>query len=221
MNKNAIEERLDTIETLWNGFAEDKEARLLRWLVDADESRMIDIFLEVQNEEGSTVPDLFIRFDEPFEAPDLYGFTLRESLRAKYEEIREPIRQENIDAAWQCPSTQSGEIGIQAFLRACQSLQKHYETLMANLVIALMPRKIADDTARRRWLTQLAAAPLTFPIKFMVVDSLEQPVLEIWIKRFQLKSKPSSRNWTWPPPTSNWRVVPVPGDLTRPSVRIL
>src|SRR6266511_2943863 len=94
--KNAIEQRLDSIETLWNTFADMPDARLCRWLVGADERRMIDVFLEVQNDESGSVPDLFIRFDEPFVDPAGHGLVLAESLQKKYDEIRDGLREDGM-----------------------------------------------------------------------------------------------------------------------------
>jgi hypothetical protein len=42
---NAIEKRLDVLVGLWNELAENPEARMSRWLVDQEETRMIDAFL--------------------------------------------------------------------------------------------------------------------------------------------------------------------------------
>ena len=102
--KNAIEQRLDHIEALWNAFADKPDARLCRWLVSIDERRMIDVFLEVQNDESGSVPDLFIRFEEPFVDPAKYGLTLAESLQAKYDEIRDSLREDGMASDWRRPA---------------------------------------------------------------------------------------------------------------------
>jgi uncharacterized protein involved in type VI secretion and phage assembly len=81
--KNAIERRLCVLIALWNEFAENPEARMLRWLVDQEEARMIDVFLEGQDEAGGDVPHLLIRFDEPFEDATTQRFSLVQSLQQK------------------------------------------------------------------------------------------------------------------------------------------
>ena len=62
--KNAIEQRLDHIEALWNAFADKPDARRCRWLVSIDERRMIDVFVEVQYDESGAVPDVFVRLED-------------------------------------------------------------------------------------------------------------------------------------------------------------
>src|SRR5689334_21232587 len=101
--KNAIGQRLDTLETLWNTFADTPEARLCRWLVPIDERRMIEVFLEVQNDESGSDPDLFSQFDEPFVDPAKHGLVLAESLQKKYDEIRESLREDGMASDWRPP----------------------------------------------------------------------------------------------------------------------
>ena len=176
--KNAIEQRLETIESLWNEFAEDKEARLCRWLVDEDEARMIEVFVEYQNEEGSRVPDLFVRFDEPFSDVERHGFTLSESLRSKYEEIREGIAKEGIASDWKCPAVNPGESGTAAFVRCCASFHQHYKSIVVNLVAVFLPQSVTSPRDWQNWLLGLVKSGLPANVRVAVVDSLATPMIE-------------------------------------------
>ena len=86
--KNPIEQRIDYLAGLWNEFAKDPEPRLLRWLVDDDGVRMVELLIEMQNEEVGDIPDLFIRFDVPFTDSQSYPLELFKSLIEQYEESR-------------------------------------------------------------------------------------------------------------------------------------
>lgn len=176
--KNAIERRLEELEGIWNEFVENGEARILRWLADDDTARMLDLFLEIQNEEVSEIPDLFVRFGEPFQDPKQYGFQLRESLVAKYEEIREGIAEEGIAADWVCPDVRPGDMGVTAFVRACVSLRGYYEGVMLNLAIALLPHSISDSSEWRTWLHEAARSELPTNVRFLVVDDANSPLLD-------------------------------------------
>ncbi|MGD2067126.1 MAG: hypothetical protein PVI57_00470 [Gemmatimonadota bacterium] len=93
MAGNAIADRLDLLHDQWNEFATDADARLLRWLVREDEYRMIEAFVQTEQDEvAGDIPDLFLRFVAPFEDVDSYGAALRESLVEQYEVAREEIR---------------------------------------------------------------------------------------------------------------------------------
>lgn len=174
--KNAIEKRIDELTDIWNEFAQEPEAKVLRWLIAPDEARMIDLFLEMQNEEISDIPDLFIRFEEPFENPTQYGFVLRESLCAQYEEIREGISQEGILENWTCPPPQPGD--IPTLINCCKSFREYYDALMEFMVVVLTPSKVMDVSEWEQWLMNLVSADLPPTLKVMVVDSLDSPALE-------------------------------------------
>ncbi len=177
--KNAIERRLEEIESVWNEFADNDQAALLRFVLDGDGARLLDAFLELQNEEVSEIPDLFLRFQEPFEDAASYGLTLRESLTEQYEEIREGIAEEGIPADWHCPRLLKGRSDIANFLRAAASLYEKYQDMMENLVAVLTPVSIADQAAWCDWLRRLVSRKDLPPrIRFLVVDSAAAPVLD-------------------------------------------
>jgi hypothetical protein len=177
--KNAIERRLQDLEASWNDFAENDQARLLRWVVDGDSARMVDLFLELQNEEASQIPDLFIRFNEPFEEDaDRYGRALRESLVEQYQEIREGLAAEGLPDQWQCPQPRDDESSQLSFVRASASLRKYYEDIMVHLVAVLTPQQVASAGAWRQWLADLARTDTPPNVRFLVVDRAEAPLLD-------------------------------------------
>ena len=165
--KNAIEKRIDELTDIWNEFAQNHETKALRWLLVADEARMIDLFLEMQNEEISDIPDLFIRFEAPFENPAHYGFILRQALCDQYDESREDIGQEGLATDWTCPLPQPGD--LPTFINSCRSFGEHYSELMENLVVVLTPETVADVSAWEQWLLDLVNAELPPNLKIMVV----------------------------------------------------
>ncbi|WP_089936267.1 hypothetical protein [Candidatus Entotheonella palauensis] len=175
--KNAIERRIDYLSGLWNGFAEQPNARLLRWLVDSDTAPMVELFFEVQNEEIGDSPDLFIRFDEPFEEPQTYGFCLLETLRKQYEESRADIAEEQIATDWHCPKPLPDESGVAAFVRGCISFRNYYEELMLTLVLVLTPQQIANMEAWQAWLLTLVRSGLPTNVRVTVLDNSESPAL--------------------------------------------
>ncbi len=175
--KNAIEKRLDVIEDLWNAFAQQPSARLCRWLVTPSEGRLIEAFVEFQSEEASDVPDFFIRFDEPFESPDRHGFVLRDALAKKYEEVRPRLREEGIEADWQCPAPVASETDQAAFLRALGSLRSYCGSMMELLVAALLPTRIENPGAWQVWIQRLVKANAPAGIRYMVTDDIGHPAL--------------------------------------------
>src|SRR5262245_27011006 len=135
--QNAIVQRLDKLQNLWHEFTENPDARLCRWLATDAERRVIDVLVEVESHESGTTPDLFVRFEDSFADGARHGFVLLESLRKQYEEIREGIREEGIDANWRCPEAKPNEPDAAAFARALSSLHAHYQSTVERVVAVL------------------------------------------------------------------------------------
>lgn len=174
--KNAIEQRLDIIEALWNTFADTPDARLCRWVVGLDERRMIDVFLEVQNDESGSVPDLFIRFDDPFTDPARHGHMLAESLQKKYDEIRESLREDGMPSDWQRPNPGASEADVAVFAKALGSLYSHYQSLLSQVIAVLTPEQVSKNADWQAWLQRfLKAVPPG--VRVMVVDDALFPKL--------------------------------------------
>lgn len=166
------------LETQWNEFAQDPAPRALRWLVDADEARLVDVFLATENEEVGTVPDLFVRFEEPFADARRHGFILAEALKRQYQEIQAGLRQEGIDATWVCPSPQPDETDTAFFVRVCGSFQAHYGELISRLAAVLFPAEVATIEAWQAWLSRLLRSPLPESVRLLILDDPSAPGLD-------------------------------------------
>ncbi|MCP4171490.1 MAG: hypothetical protein GY758_12030 [Fuerstiella sp.] len=174
--KNPIEKRFDKLAELWTEFAENDDARLLRWLPDHDSLRMIDLFVELQNEEVSEIPDLFVRFSDPFsEGPD-YSSTLVRSLAEKYDEIQQDIAEEGIPAEWQPPT--SDVFTTEKVVETFTSFQQAYASIMEHFVAVLVPENSHQlGGSWHAWLSELLSLEIPPSVRFMVIDDAESPVL--------------------------------------------
>lgn len=190
---NAIGDRLDRLGDQWNEFAQDGQARLLRWVVRQDEYRMIEAFImREQDDRAGEIPDLFLRFTEPFENLESYAEALRRSLIEQYEAARAELEEEAsgeggepsdagkapeppIDLSWSPPSP-DGKHSLNAFIEACASLHAHHADSMEKLAVFLTPTTTSSDADWQRWLHALAER-LPDEVRVAVVDAAEAPVL--------------------------------------------
>ncbi len=173
---NPIQQRFEKLEGLWATFTEDPDARLLRWLADDDSNQMLQLFADLQNEDVTEIPDLFVQFKAVFESSETYTDTLIESLIAQFEEIRPALAQEDISVAWVAPKM-SKPAAPKDLVNVLTSFFRSYESLMEHLVIVLFPAFVADAVAWNDWLTKLMMAGIPGEIRFMVVDSIGSPQL--------------------------------------------
>src|SRR6185437_2274390 len=92
--KNAIERRIDRLRAQWEAFAALPDARLLLWLAGDGEERMIEAFVEVESDDrAGELPHLFLRLDVPFADPGAFGFALRDTIVAQYEQSLAGLRE--------------------------------------------------------------------------------------------------------------------------------
>ncbi len=181
--KNAILRRIDILRDRWNEFAEMEDGRVLRWVVSDDEVRMVDCFITMEMEDGAgETPDLFLQFDEQFVDLKSYGLTLQESFIRQYEEQKEEMEKAEISTDWVPPTVYKDDNDILTFLNCCSSFQEHYQDIVENLAIYLIPKEINDTEDWLKWIE--AVAQYTSPnVRFVVLDWSHTPNLEPLVKR--------------------------------------
>ena len=174
---NPIEQRLKKLEGLWTEFIEQPAGRILRWLTDDDSVQMIQLFVDLQSEPVSEIPELFIEFKAPFDQPAKYAASIVESLQAQYDANREEIVAEGIQSDWTCPPL-SNPITTKDLLITLESFQKSHETLTEHLAIVLWPETTKHAASWERWLTDLVSLGIPASIRVVVVDRKNYPALE-------------------------------------------
>ena len=194
--------RLETLSEQWQEFAEQPEARVLCWLVTADEYAMVDAFVAVESDEDTAESqDLFVRLTCPFVAGRYGEALLREFVEkaeALYEGLEDPAT-----PAWKPPAAERGAPDPVPFVRACESFVAHY-ALPGVLALLLSPSEIADRAAFAQWLALMArtALPRLPKLRFIVRDDAQAPELAALVQ-----GQPG-------------RVVAVRADLDMPAARL-
>ncbi|MCP5069585.1 MAG: hypothetical protein GY946_23710 [bacterium] len=172
--KNPIARRLETLADQWAEFATNEDARLLRWVLAANEVRMAEAFLAVESDDqAGEYPDLFLTLNTPFTTIAGHGASLCETWVSGYREGKDALLEEGIDADWVPPTMNCDEEDLVFFLRTCRSFIEHYE-LPRHLAIVLRPTAVRGAEAYQQWLQRLVAeAPPT--LRFLVLDDLDRP----------------------------------------------
>jgi len=178
VKKNAVERRLDVLHDQWTEFAQLSEARLLRWVVQPDEVRMVEAFLrKEQDERLGECPDLFLRLEAPFDEPARYGQALREELVRLEEESRAGLDDAGL-GGWRCPPVKAGASGEETFLAASESLRNHYEHLCEHLVLVLLPARDVEARPWLEWLRRTVAKASAPHVRLVVLEDARTLPLE-------------------------------------------
>jgi hypothetical protein len=173
--KNPISARLELLSDQWEEFAVDERARLLCWLFQQDEQRMVDAFLASQgNDDANSLPDVFVELVSAFENYHGHGYTLYEELSTGYLASGDVLREQGIAADWQPAAFGARPSDDVHFLvERCQSFSAHYR-LGRHLVLVLRPKVVTDAGAFDAWLQRLVReSPPN--LRVLVIDSAEAP----------------------------------------------
>ncbi len=174
--RNAIQVRLGALETQWNEFALRPGARLLRWLVQADETKMVDAFLQVQASEHGSTPDLFLVLEEPFRDPASYAAALIAALRERYDTTRPALQAAGVEPAWRCPDPAPGATPALMLCAAACSLIECHGRLFDRVVLALTPP--APPPSWSGFLSELVRSPAAERLRFVVTDRADAESLD-------------------------------------------
>jgi tetratricopeptide (TPR) repeat protein len=175
---NAILRRVERLAELWAAFAADPGLRLLRWRADADELRMIHLFLDLQSEDWGTIPDVFVRLAPAFDDPERYAGELVAALLAQYDAARADLEARDVPADWQAPARARDEPEDAFLLRVAASLRDYHADRMRHLVLVLVPGAVADDRAFAAWLARLLESGVAPVLRLMVPDPAQAPRLD-------------------------------------------
>lgn len=162
----------------WADFLARPAARLLVWRVADDESRMVDAFIELGNDErAGDAPEIFVPLRVPFVDPDRHGFALRDALIAgitEGEASPDPDPDPDAGDPWTPPPLARGEGDVAALVACCTSLVDHQEGALDRLVLVLASEGATDLAAFQLWLQRLAhRAPGS--LRVLVLDTGEAP----------------------------------------------
>ncbi|WNG30410.1 hypothetical protein F0U62_45175 [Cystobacter fuscus] len=187
VKKNAVERRLDVLREQWTEFAQLPEARLLRWVVEPEEVRMVEAFLKKEGDERlGECPDLFLRMEEPFDEPARYGLALREALVRLETESHPGLEAEGL-SPWPGPPEKVGATDAESFLAACESLRCHHASLCEHLAVVLIPAGGTDAGAWLQWLRR-TVEKADFPqVRLVVLEDARglglEPLAELFPER--------------------------------------
>ncbi|MCH9683228.1 MAG: hypothetical protein K0V04_17470 [Deltaproteobacteria bacterium] len=177
---NPIEQRLAVLHDQWTEFAQDDDARVLRWLVARDEVRMIETFVEVEgHQKAGSTPDVFLLFRNPFENPLAHGYVVREELVAGYEPMRASLIEDGFDGSWLPPAAGPRATDVEVLRDTGASFREHYAALpMAHLVLVLLPQHADDPSAWVQWLDRWIASAPPKHLRMIVLDDVDAPILD-------------------------------------------
>jgi tetratricopeptide (TPR) repeat protein len=173
---NPIQKELAKVEACWTTFAEQPNARILRWLPDDDARQMIQLFVDLESEPVGTTPDLFLELKTPFESQTTYAAALIEDLKLQYAANRESIAETGLPTEWQAPVC-SSDCPVSEMLKAFDSFYQAFPSLSRFLVLVLSPESRTSSRQWEQWWLDMSRQRVPESLRLMVVDSPSCPEL--------------------------------------------
>jgi tetratricopeptide (TPR) repeat protein len=178
-HNNAISQRLEVLQSHYYTFYNDESARILLWLIEADEYAMIEKFMDVESSIDGSSPDLFIKFGSPFTSAPTYGSSLTAELNALVEYYKEETGDKGVAIDWRLNVDEFSEEEQKTskiFTRNLSAFGNSLEDLETNVLAFLAPSEIKKFSKMENWLLQAIQEGIPDNVRFMLVDFIENPV---------------------------------------------
>lgn len=152
-------------------------AKVARWFVPVEHYRWVEAFLEHEATEMGMLPDLFVRFESPFDDPGSYGIDLRNEFRKMVSDDRERLmEEENIELQWKPITPQNLLHNSQYFFEELKEFARINELFEEQLIVYLAPTHISDPSVWSSWLADALQTGIPNPVRVMIIDTHENPV---------------------------------------------
>jgi len=173
---NAIEKRVIDLQERWETFVQS-DAKLLRWLADQREIRVIDGFIKLQAEEHDYhAGDLFFSFDTPFVDENQYATALVTAFKADYDNADKEAKQAGQALPEWRPDEQKDRDPVTWLATTWCSFAELFGDNFRFLVAYLRPQQIdvADTSAYIAFVAALIAQ-LPDNTRVLFPDTAERP----------------------------------------------
>ena len=171
---NPITQRLDKIYQLWQRFRAVPEARICRWLFQADEKKMVEAFLETTYQKNNPAVDFFLPFYTPYTKPESYAEVLLAELNQAVAADTEGLAAEGITLTWSPKPANVAGSPEDIFLQQLQILAQQLPA--PEMVVAvLMPTNVTKSFGK--WLYRFSRLSIPANIRLLVVDAVEEEIL--------------------------------------------
>ncbi|MDO1528076.1 hypothetical protein QMK61_04445 [Fulvimonas sp. R45] len=181
--KNPVEKAVDNLCGRWLEASADPELRLAIWRVPGNALGLLAAFVEAQQHAGTAgTPDLFVKFDAPFEAGYRYSRALKDALLDGYLRSRDTLAELGLKVDWDGPFETRPDTAA-GFLGLLDSFVRHHGERLRHAVAVLWPEQVATGTAPMAWMEQALAAPVPERIRLVLVDTVAQPTWQPLVER--------------------------------------
>ena len=166
----AVHDRILAVRDQWLSFCEEEKGRILCWQIGGDGYDVLRAFLEFEAGEQKELPHLFVPLQTPFQSGSHHEAKLLEELETYIQDLAQAEEDPE-----DLPSASSQRFLANALL----TIQKHDDGLIEIVAASIFPKDLQPNPEWTTFLReQLEHENWPPSVRFMVLDSLEEPTLD-------------------------------------------
>lgn len=180
---NPVTRSLNQLGLQWKAFEETSEAVLGIWRVGADQSRMIDAMVYLEDTEQKVVPSIFLTFESGFQDPETYAYEL---IKEFLTQIAHPTSRLSLEEGGvNFDQLIIDEIrDTKAWLKLLSDFAKMVKPLTGHFVPYLLPKTVSDEQAWLKWVEKLLNLDVPSKIRIMVKEDERRPLFETLVENY-------------------------------------
>ncbi len=176
---NAVTHCIDQMREQWLDATNSSDARIIRWLVHANEISMVDAFWDNESLEQKNSYNSLIRLNAPFIDHESYGFDLIQYLQ---DELNKDVT-ENEESLpkleWRAAGINKDDDNVEYFIAQTSAFIRALNIDESEkLILFIAPQLLTGIEDWQLWWMNLAQAQLPKHLMVMVVDYAKKPLLE-------------------------------------------
>lgn len=168
--KSPVEKRIELMRDLWLEATADERVRIIVWRIPDNADRMLLAFFEAQRHDGDwRTPDLFLKFDQPFETGFTYSRALCDALIESYVASQDSFKEQSIAFDWPFAAVPRPDSAA-GFLSLLDAFARHHRDHFRYAAAALMPSAVTSADALEAWVQAALKAGLPDKVRLSVTE---------------------------------------------------
>lgn len=182
---NIIRQRIELLQADYQSFSTHPTAQICLWLLEASEYPLIESFFKYEVSIAASSPDLFLKFEAPFQKKQTYTRALFDELVQNVTSYRANDNPTQVAINWQ-PKVWAKHKQEQPdfFLQNIAGFAKGVEDLESNILIFLAPPSVYSFEDLEAWLIRAIELGIPKQVRLMLVDFEQNQQFKKLVKQF-------------------------------------
>lgn len=185
---NPIAQEISKIQEAWlTQVSPDPHARIVRLIIHPTEARIYEGFCRLESSAHATLPEIFFTQFTPFLDEDTYSAALAADWLNAFDKNVAEMQQAGIHwnpASFRTALEDTDNDHHLTLLHMLHSFRQSFPDPDAQIVLALLPRQVADIKGMKRWLQHILQTGIPAHLKLLIIDHIGKYHFELSERQF-------------------------------------